>query len=246
MRYYGADLHIHTALSACGANEMTPIAICERAAEMGLSLIAITDHNSCENAEAVIQAGREFGVTVMPGMEVETEEEVHVLCVFEESQKAKRLQEWVHAALPWIALDEKRLGQQIKFAPDGSQVGSIQRFLGTSCGRSISEVLPVVKEMGGVCCAAHIDRPRNSVLTQLGIVPKGLHFDCFELVHAHSVEEMQHFASLGAAGPYVLSSDAHSLDEIRPVRMAFLMEAPTIEEILMALNGVAGREVVFL
>lgn len=246
MRYYGADLHIHTALSACGADEMTPRAICQRAAEMGLSLIAITDHNSCGNAEAVIEAGRKLGVTVMPGMEVETEEEVHVVCVFGDSRQAKALEQWVLDSLPWIKLDEEKFGRQIKFDPSGKQLGTISRLLSTSCQRSISEVVQLVREMGGLCCAAHIDRQRNSVLSQLGMVPCDIRFDCFELVHNHSEEEMRNFASLGAVGPFILSSDAHSLNEIRPVRMAFLVEAPTMAEIRMALNRMAGREVVFL
>ena len=79
--YY--DLHIHSCLSPCGSEDMTPYNIAAMAALKGLDVIAVTDHNSCKNCPAVLAAAKEYGVLALPGMELTTSEEVHAVCLFE-------------------------------------------------------------------------------------------------------------------------------------------------------------------
>ena len=78
--YY--DLHIHSCLSPCGDDDMTPANIVGMAAVKGLDVIALTDHNSCKNCPSALYHGQNYGVTVIPGMELCTTEEVHVICLF--------------------------------------------------------------------------------------------------------------------------------------------------------------------
>ena len=88
MGKYFYDLHIHSVLSPCGDDDMTPCNIVGMSKLLGLDVIAITDHNSTGNAEAVMKCGQAMGLTVVPGMELETREEVHVLMLFEDLSKA--------------------------------------------------------------------------------------------------------------------------------------------------------------
>ena len=100
MAFFLADLHVHTVLSACADEEMLPEFIVERAQELGLGLIGVTDHNSAENAAAVVSAAQGSGVTVLPGMEVQTREEVHLVCLFDTLEQAGRWQDDVYGHLP--------------------------------------------------------------------------------------------------------------------------------------------------
>ena len=85
---YQADLHIHTLLSPCGEIEMIPSLIIEAAARAGLDIIGIADHNSCENAGAVIEAAEGIGIKVLPGLEVQSLEGIHLLCLFDSIEQA--------------------------------------------------------------------------------------------------------------------------------------------------------------
>ena len=82
------DLHLHSCLSPCGDDDMTPANIVGMAAVMGLELIALTDHNSAKNCPAFLKMAEEYGILALPGMELTTEEEVHVVCLFSELDAA--------------------------------------------------------------------------------------------------------------------------------------------------------------
>ena len=69
------DLHIHSCLSSCGDDDMTPGNIVGMAAIKGLDVIAVTDHNSCRNCPAVLKLAEQYGVLAIPGMELTTAEE---------------------------------------------------------------------------------------------------------------------------------------------------------------------------
>ena len=58
---------------------------------MGLDVIAIADHNSAENVRAVIEAALSSALKVLPGIECESVEGVHVLTVFDNPEDASKL-----------------------------------------------------------------------------------------------------------------------------------------------------------
>src|ERR1017187_7839374 len=101
---YQADLHIHTLLSPCAELEMIPSLIVAAAEQAGLDMIGIADHNSCENAAAVVEASRGSGVKVLPGMEAQSVEGVHLLCLFDRVDDALAWQEIIYAELPPVGL----------------------------------------------------------------------------------------------------------------------------------------------
>ena len=241
-RFFLADLHLHTCLSPCAELEMVPEFILERAQDLGLQIIAVTDHNSAENAAAVVNAARGTGVTVLPGMEVQTREEVHLLTLFDTLEQVTSWQEQVYANLPPLKNDEALFGEQLLLDAVGEPVGYLDRLLITSTGFSVEDVAKRVRELDGLCIPAHVDRPMYSIISNLGFIPPELDIQGVEISpNTGPVEARERFPQL-ARYSLVASSDAHRLKEM--VRRTTLkMGAPTVAELSLALAGVEGREV---
>ena len=79
MRY---DLHIHSCLSPCADREMTPATIAGLCALNEADVIAIADHNSARNLPAAEICCKAYGVKLLPALEANTAEEIHLLCYF--------------------------------------------------------------------------------------------------------------------------------------------------------------------
>jgi len=221
---------------------MLPEFIVERAQELGLDIIAVTDHNSAENVAAVLVAAEGTGITVLPGMEVQTREEVHVVCLFDTLEQALTWQGDVYGHLPPLKNKEEAFGAQIVLAPDGSPVGKNDRLLLTSTDFAVEEVVRRVRRLQGLCIPAHVDRPAYSILANLGFVPPDLRLAGVEISQLVGVEEARRrFPQLRGLS-LVASSDAHRLkDMVR--RTTLKMERATVAEIALALAGAGGRGV---
>ncbi len=175
-----ADLHIHTVLSPCAEVEMIPPLIVRRAKELGLGLIAITDHNSAENVGAVMRAAHGSGVTVLPGIELQTQEEVHLLCLFATEEQALAWQALVYACLPALRNRDDLFGAQYVVDETGELVRQNDRLLLTAAAFPLEEAVARVRELGGLPIAAHVDRMANGFMTNLGFVPPGLELAALE------------------------------------------------------------------
>ena len=242
MRFFLADLHIHTVLSACAEAEMLPELILERAQELGLGLIAVTDHNSSENAAAMIAAAEGMGITVLPGMEVQTREEVHVLCLFDILEQVALWQEEVYAHLPPLKNREDVFGIQVVLNAEGNIVGHNDRLLLTSTSFSVEEVVQRVHGLNGLCIPAHVDRPAYSIIANLGFIPPDLEIVGVEISHLVSPKEARvRFPQLEHYG-LVASGDAHRLKEMVQ-RTTLKMAEATVAELSLALAGEADRGV---
>jgi len=242
LRPYLADLHVHTVLSPCAEVEMIPPLIVARARELALGVIAVTDHNSAENAAAVIEAARGFELTVLPGMEVQTREEVHLVCLFDTVEQALDWQECVYAHLPPLKNREDYFGAQFVVDSTGEYVRSNERLLLTSTSLSVGEAARGVHERGGLCIPAHVDRPAFSLLANLGFVPQDVQWCAMEVSHQADVEQLRskHPSLRGYA--CISSGDAHRLEEISD-RTVLTIEQPSVAEIAMAFKGLNGRRV---
>jgi PHP family Zn ribbon phosphoesterase len=242
MPFFTADLHLHTVLSACAELEMLPEFIVERAQELGLSIIAVTDHNSSENVAAVMTAAEGTEITVLPGMEVQTREEVHVVCLFDTLEQALTWQGDVYGHLPPLKNKEETFGTQIVLAPDGSPLRKNDRLLLTSTNFAVEEVVRRVRRLEGLCIPAHVDRPAYSIIANLGFVPPDLGLDGVEISQLVGIEEARKRFPQLANLALVANSDAHRLkDMVR--RTTFKMERATVAEIALALAGEGGRGV---
>lgn len=219
---------------------MIPPLIVARALAQGLTWMAVTDHNSSANCGAVMEAASGAELVVLPGMEVQSREEVHILCLFDDLDDALAWQEVVYDHLPDAENPEDILGAQFVVDAEGEYLRTEQRLLLTSADLALDDIAQRVTALGGIAIPAHIDRPAFSLLTQLGFVPPGLNaatLECFRLTDPEALRR-QHPDLAG--WPLIRSSDAHRLAELAP-SLEMQTATASIVELQLALNGVAGR-----
>ena len=209
------DFHIHTALSPCGDEDMTPNNIVNMAMLNGLDAIAITDHNTVENVAACMKVGEQIGVTVIPGMELQTREEVHVICLFSELDRAILFQRFVYDHLPALNNNEKVFGEQLIIDEKDEVIGKNSRLLLTSTSISFDEAFEEVKRLGGVFIPAHIDKSANSVIENLGFIPNYLDIKNIEYKSMDKINMFLKAGFIKASYRLIKSSDAHYLPDIQ-------------------------------
>lgn len=246
MRRYVADLHVHTVLSPCAAVEMTPRNIVWHAARHGIDIVAITDHNAGDNVPAALAAAKDTEVIILPGMEVETREEVHVLALFDKPRQLFAWEKVVAAHRPGRKNDAAKFGAQFVVDAEDNLVAEKEELLLASLTLSLAETCEQVADLGGLVIASHIDRPAYSVLSQLGFIPPGLELTAVEVSRRFScAAAAERFPAIGNL-PVVTASDAHTIDDfLSGPKMAFYIAEPTLAEIRQALYNVNSRGVVW-
>ena len=201
------DLHIHSCLSACANDDMTPNNIVNMAYLKGLDVLAVADHNSAKNLPAVEAVAKERGLLLLPAIEVESKEEVHILCYLKTVQDALALCDYVYAGLNGINVKEV-FGNQLIMNEDDELVAQENLLLSQATSYSIEQIAAYVKEIGGVALPAHINRQSNSLLYNLGFIPPGL----FASVE---ISKLAPVPSIDISAYHVVhSSDAHDLSNI--------------------------------
>lgn len=211
---YSYDLHIHTALSPCANNDMTPNNIVNMSILKQLDIIAITDHNSCENVKAVIEVSKMTDLIVIPGMEIESSEEVHMICLFKDIENALKMQNIVYDNLPSIKNKPEIFGQQLLYSSKDEIIGENDRLLITATKLSIDDVIQLTEKFDGVVYPAHIDRNSYSILSNLGIVPDDLKIKAIEFSKYVLPQDMFNKYSYLKRYYPIQSSDAHYLEDI--------------------------------
>jgi len=242
VRTFWADLHVHTVYSPCAEVEMIPPLIVQRAVQLGLDWIAVTDHNGAGNAGAVMQAAVGTGLAVTPGMEVESREEVHVVCLFDGLAAAEDWAALVAAHLPARRNDERHFGAQFVVDATGDYVCTEERLLLASTDLSIEAIVQGVMARGGLAIPAHVDRPANSLLVNLGFVPPDLGIEAVEISRWTAVEAFRQAHPELARLALVSSGDVHRLSEFLR-RTAVTAGEPTVAELRRALRSEGGRSV---
>lgn len=239
------DLHIHTVLSACAEIEMIPPLIVQRALALHLDVIAITDHNSADNVGAVIEAAHAIAgsaLTVLPGIEVTTREEVHMLCFLDTCAQVFELQAIVHAALPQRKNKAELFGDQYVVDATGKYIRTEERLLATATSLSVEQVVTHVNALGGICLPAHIDRPSYSIVASLGFVPPQLDIAGVEISSLTTLKKSVKWSAVCEHWGVILNGDAHRLSEMG-ARTRIRVVKPTVAEIRLALEGKHGRGV---
>lgn len=214
MRCYAIDLHIHTVLSPCGDWSMTPKAIVERAKMKKIDIIAITDHHIVENYPAVKYWGDKMGVSVLPGIEIQSKEEVHIVGIFKDYSCAFNFQKKLWDYLPNLKNDENLFGIQVVVNEKDEVERVEERLLAVSVSLSIEEILNMIKKMEGISILAHIDKPVYSVISTLGFIPESLRYDIIEFSKRGDPKKLfEKYPNLKNK-PYIVSSDAHYINDI--------------------------------
>ncbi len=210
------DLHMHSCLSPCAEDAMTPNNICNMAFIKGLDLIAVTDHNSTKNLPAIDKVASSIGLKLLYGCELETSEEVHVLGLFNTLEKSQKFQEWIDSKMPNVPNDEEYFGYQWIMNERDEKIGDEKRLLLVSLNATLEETTDAVHAYGGRVILAHVLDRANSVTHQLGFIPMDLPYDGLE------VKSDEQRLRVIASNPWVtedstnwfIDSDAHYLTDI--------------------------------
>lgn len=226
------DLHIHSCLSPCGDNDMTPYNLTNMAKICGCDIIALTDHNTCLNCESAMKAGENIGLTVVPGMELCTSEEIHCICLFPELKNALSFSDYVKSTLPPIKNKEKIFGNQYIMNEADGILGSFDLLLTTASGISIESLDSLMKDYGGLWYPAHIDRNSYSVISALGDFPDSLETSVFELTYEADEERYREKYSATKGKKLIRSSDAHYLEQLMTEKCEIEAENNTIKDVL--------------
>lgn len=209
--YY--DLHLHSCLSPCADEDMTPANLAAMCALAGLQVAALTDHNTTGNCAAFCRAAARHGLLALPGMELTTAEEIHVICILPDLDAAAAFGAMVYGRLPPIANDRRVFGAQRYMDSEDGVLGEEPRLLSTATGIAIHEAAALTAAYGGVAWPAHIDRPSFSLLSNLGFWDDTLGFSMAECSRGCPPGFRAGHPDL-AAVPFLTGSDAHALDQV--------------------------------
>jgi len=237
-----ADLHIHTCLSPCGDLKMSPQNIIKKALQENLDVIAISDHNSAENARAVMAASTGQKPVVFPGMEICTAEEVHVIAFFENLESASELQRIVYENLSGEN-NPNVFGMQVVANESDEVVEFNNRLLIGATDLSVERVANEIHRLNGLAIASHIDRESFSIIGQLGFIPDSVKFDALEIsVRMDIAGARKQFPEYGSY-PIIRNSDAHFLDDIGRAATKLLVGSISFDEIRKAFHNEDGRKI---
>jgi len=205
------DLHLHSCLSPCGDDDMTPANIAGMAAVLGLNVIALTDHNTCKNCPAFMDAAKEYGIIAIPGMELTTSEEVHVLCLFADLTDAMRFDEYVFEHIPEIPNNPDFFGNQFIYDSEDKNCGSISKLLISATDISFDDVYDLVADYNGIMIPAHINKSTTSLFSNLGFIPFDSKFKTVEYQTKDAKEYLIAKYPYLADCRFITNSDAHAL-----------------------------------
>jgi PHP family Zn ribbon phosphoesterase len=231
------DFHIHTALSPCAAEDMTPHNIVNMSLLKGLDAIAITDHNSVENCEVCMKVARNKELLVIPGMELQTKEEIHLVCLFPNIEAAKSFEEIAYQRLPNQKNIATVLGRQMIFNEADELIHENNRMLITSVNISIKEAFKEIDQLGGIIIPAHIDRKSYSLIINLGFIPSGLPIKTLEISKGCDIEKMIERYDYLKGYQLIRNSDAHYLSDILERESFIEVRHKDIQSIFDTLRG---------
>ncbi len=236
-----ADLHLHSVLSPCGDLLMTPAEIVKTAAEKGIEVLALTDHNSAENAAVFKHYCEKHNLKFIPAMETDSKEEIHILCYFPDMKSLFDWQEIIYTKLPEQENDEDFFGPQIKCDYNDDYQSKVKKLLAGAVELSLEQCINQVKNLGGVVVPSHLDR-KHSIISQLGFIPPEL-----DLVTAE-ISKNTNPASILKKFPYLKklqfmqNSDSHYLKEIRAYQR-LVVEEFSFAEFKKAVQRKEGRKI---
>jgi PHP family Zn ribbon phosphoesterase len=244
MNQYRADLHIHSVLSPCADLNMSPSKIIEEALKKRIDILGISDHNSTYHCRLMTQLGASAGIMVLPGVEINTQEEIHCLAFFENADITDEFQKFLNQKLPLVLNNKKVFGNQLIVDKNENIISEVDNLLISALKADIYEVSDVVHRLGGVLIPAHIDRPSNSILSQLGFLPDDLNFDALEVSMLNPVAGYLKKFPEYEKYTVISNSDAHKLENIGRATTLFKIGEFTFQEFAMALRKENHRKTI--
>ncbi|MEG0179765.1 MAG: PHP domain-containing protein [Oscillospiraceae bacterium] len=208
------DLHIHSCLSPCADDNMTPCMIAGMAKLAGADVISIADHNSARNLPAAQLCCNAYGIKLLPCIEVNTAEEIHMLCYFPTVKAALAMSDMLYDGLASFEYDGNIWGKQLIVNEDDEIEGTLDKLLTSASALNIYETKAYAEGLGGIAVPAHAEKDSYSLLSVLGFCPSDLDFECIEMRNPCKYEALAQKQFLPANKPIITSSDAHCIDNI--------------------------------
>lgn len=208
------DLHIHSCLSPCAANDMTPNNIAGMAHLAGVQVLSVCDHNTAQNLPAVKKACAKYNIRLLPAIEANTAEEIHILCYFPTVEGALSMSDLLYENLPDIPCKEEYFGEQIIMNSEDKETGRLTKLLLNATKLTLQETVKEIQNRGGICIPAHIDRDSYSVISALGTMPQSPIFAAVELADIQNKQLYIQQNHITTATEILVSSDAHYLENI--------------------------------
>jgi 3',5'-nucleoside bisphosphate phosphatase len=230
------DLHIHSALSACAEMIMSPRQILLRAQAAGLTVLTLADHNASAHVPLALRLGRDSGILVIPGMEVASREEVHLLVYFAEMTALTEFQDLVDRNLPEESNSPEMFGYQLLYDDQDEIVGCDERLRQVGTGLGLEEIITTVHGLGGAVVPAHIYRNRYSLMSQLGFVDSTAAFDAVEIARPAWVKGGCRLGQRVEGFPALSGSDAHFLEDIGRFWMELERPVDGIHELIQGVR----------
>ena len=224
MNPYRYDFHIHSCLSPCGEDDMTPANIAGVGALVGLQIMALTDHNTCKNCPAFFRAAKRYGIVPVPGMELTTAEDIHVVCLLPSLEAALDFDREIERRRMPIPLNERIFGRQLIMDEEDHVIGTDPHFLLPATDVMIDDVPALVDRFGGVSYPAHVDREANGVIATLGTFPDIPGFLNAEFYDGTKKEAYFRDHPALRSRRILVSSDAHNLWSIREESESLTLE----------------------
>ena len=224
MNKYYYDLHLHSCLSPCADNDMTPNNIAGMTALAGLNIVALTDHNTCKNCPAFYAAAKKQGIIPIAGMELTTAEDIHVICLFERLENALAFSDAVDGHRIRFPNRVDIFGEQLILDENDEPIGVEEDLLSNATDLMLEAVPPLVAQFDGICYPAHVDREANGILATLGSFPE---YPVFTRAEFHDAEKIETYKKIHPPlcnMMTIVSSDAHYLWDIRDAANWFELE----------------------
>ena len=224
MTRYFYDLHIHSCLSPCADDDMTPNNIAGMAALKGLNILALTDHNTTKNCPAFFEACKRQGIIPIAGMELSTAEDIHLVCLFSELEDAMTFGEEIKKHLMPINNRPEIFGNQLILDGNDETVGEEELLLISATDLAIDEAVKLARSFGAHVHPAHIDRQSNGIVAILGDIPAEYGFGVFELRERKNVEKLSQTVEELNEDTVIVCSDAHHLWDISEAENSVLLD----------------------
>ncbi len=242
MDWYKADLHIHSVLSPCGGLEMSPKNIMEKAQRAGISIIAVTDHNSMANCIVYEQKALEYKINYIYGVEIQTAEEIHLVALFDDKNEAMTFDKELYNVLLPIKNNPDYFGDQVVVNKDENIVRFEDKALINSITWTLDQTISRLRNYNTFVFPAHVDTEAFSIIGQLGFIPDNLNFDAFGITAQCDIDEFLSKYSYLKSLPLIRNSDAHYLNQIGAGYTRFYIEKPTLSEIRFACQKMGHRK----
>ena len=240
LRAYHCDLHVHTCLSPCADLEMYPSAVVEKSIAEKLDIIAICDHNASENMQFVLRLAEGKSLTILPGIEITSSEEVHLLALFDTLDDLKKIQDIIYDHLSGTNREEVFGCQAIVNDLDEVE-GFNDKFLLGATKLPLLDIIHLIHSFGGLAIASHIDRESFSIISQLGFIDQEIPLDALEITRQTGIRGARIKYPELVRFPFIESSDAHFIKDIGQGTTTMFLKRGTISELRMAFEHRNGR-----